>query len=236
VVVNVSKVDLTSQIIKRIDEVRNEYSNFCNDLSKLPKAKEINDPEYYYFLSRFESIIEGLPKIDNAYKRGSDQVKERNYLSHGNQIRLNMIDSILDALKSDISQGYLASIGEIIHADLFADFAEMAEHLLEEGYKDPAAVIIGSVLEEHLRKLCLKNPPLQIDAVDSKGVTKPKKADLLNSELTAASVYGKLDQKSVTAWLDLRNKAAHGQYTEYDKKQVELLLQSVRDFITRHPA
>jgi hypothetical protein len=40
----------------------------------------------------------------------------------------------------------------------------------------------------------------------------------------------------VTAWLDLRNKAAHGQYADYTKEQVALTLQGVRDFISRHPA
>jgi hypothetical protein len=31
----------------------------------------------------------------------------------------------------------------------------MAEHLLDQKYKDPAAVVVvGSVLEEHLRQLC----------------------------------------------------------------------------------
>ena len=29
----------------------------------------------------------------------------------------------------------------------------------------------------------------------------------------AGAVYSTLDQKSVTAWLDLRNKAAHGKFT-----------------------
>ncbi len=58
----------------------------------------------------------------------------------------------------------------------------------------------------------------------------------MNSELASATVYSKLDQKNVTAWLDLRNKAAHGQYSEYSKEQVALFIQSVRDFITRIPA
>jgi hypothetical protein len=31
----------------------------------------------------------------------------------------------------------------------------MAEHLLDEHYKDVAEVIIGSVLEEHLRQLAV---------------------------------------------------------------------------------
>ena len=47
------------------------------------------------------------------------------------------------------------------------------------------------------------------------------------------SVYNKLDQKNVTAWLDLRNKAAHGKYQEYTKEQVSLMLQSLSDFMVR---
>lgn len=58
----------------------------------------------------------------------------------------------------------------------------------------------------------------------------------MNADLAGANVYSKLDQKNVTAWLDLRNKAAHGKYGEYTKEQVALLIQSVRDFITRNPA
>jgi hypothetical protein len=61
----------------------------------------------------------------------------------------------------------------------------------------------------------------------------PKKADSLTSELAAANAYSKLDQKSVTAWLDLRNKAAHGHYGDYTKEQVSLTIQSVRNFISR---
>ena len=41
-------------------------------------------------------------------------------------------------------------------------------------------------------------------------------------------VYSGLDQKSVTRWLDLRNKASHGKHSEYTKEQVALTLQGVR--------
>jgi hypothetical protein len=46
-------------------------------------------------------------------------------------------------------------------------------------------------------------------------------------------IYNLLVQKSVTAWLDLRNKAAHGHYTTYDTAQVNLMLAGVRDFAGR---
>jgi hypothetical protein len=58
----------------------------------------------------------------------------------------------------------------------------------------------------------------------------------LNADLAKAGKYDKGDQKQVTAWLDLRNKAAHGKYTEYTKERVDLMLDGVRNFVSRvHP-
>ncbi len=139
---------------------------------------------------------------------------------------------ILKAIKSEIDNDWLASIKGLVSADIFSDFLEMAEHLLFEKYEHPAAVMIGSVLEEHLRQLCDKNGIAVAEIKNSKSV--PKKADLLNADLAGHGVYNKLDQKNVTAWLDLRNKAAHGKYTEYNIQQVEFMLQAVTEFISRN--
>lgn len=107
----------------------------------------------------------------------------------------------------------------------------MAEELVSKQYKDPAAVIAGSVLEEHLRKLT-QRMGLTVEKPDGT----PMKADTLNADLCKAGTYNKLEQKSVTAWLDLRNKAAHGDYTAYDQAHVEALIRDVRAFMTRYPA
>ncbi|SKC42519.1 HEPN domain-containing protein [Ohtaekwangia koreensis] len=138
---------------------------------------------------------------------------------------------ILKAVKREIDGGWLSTVKGLISAEIFSDFLEMAEYLLKESYKDPAAVMIGSVLEEHIRQLCLRNS-IAIETIKD-GKPNPKKADLMNSELASASIYNKLDQKSITSWLDLRNKAAHGQYSEYTKEQVELMYQGVTNFISR---
>jgi hypothetical protein len=148
----------------------------------------------------------------------------------GNGYSVGQLLGILRAMRADYAAGYLSSVAELIHADLFADFLEMSDYLLSQGYKDPAAVVTGAVLEEHLRKLCDK---VGLSTVNGAA---PKKADLLNAELAGASVYSKLDQKSVTAWLDLRNKAAHGKYSEYTKEQVQALQDGVRHFMVRYPA
>jgi hypothetical protein len=138
---------------------------------------------------------------------------------------------ILKAAKDEIVGGWIFSMKSLVSAEIFSDFLEMAEYLLKEGYKDPAAVMAGSTLEEHLRQLCIKNL-IPIDTI--KGTdTVFKKADTLNADLANAMIYNKLDQKSITAWLDLRNKAAHGKYSEYSLEQVRNMFDGITNFIAR---
>ena len=141
---------------------------------------------------------------------------------------------ILKACRAEIAGGWLLTTKGLVSAEVFSDFLDMAGHLLAEGYKDPAAVMVGSVLEEHLRRLCGKNSiPIEVTKAD--GSKAPLKADAMNSELAKASIYTKLDLKNVTAWLDLRNNAAHGKYGEYTADQVDLMLRGVSHFVARKP-
>jgi hypothetical protein len=145
---------------------------------------------------------------------------------------LDSAESLLREAREEIEGGWLRKVKSLLAAEIFADFTEMAAHLLEEGFHDAAAVIAGSTLEEHLRQLAI-SAGVSV-TVTSRADVLPKKADRLNNDLVAANVYGKLDQKSVTAWLDLRNKAAHGKYKEYTREQVALMHQGVLDFMTRN--
>lgn len=135
---------------------------------------------------------------------------------------------VLEVIREAINSGYLDRATDIIHGAVFADFLEMAQHLLDQGYKDAAAVIAGSSLEAHLRHLCDTNG---VDATTEDG--KPKKADRMNADLAKANAYQVLDQKNITAWLDLRNKAAHGEYETYTSVMVADLISGIRHFMSR---
>jgi hypothetical protein len=214
-------------IIKQIDDVLAKTNprsprNF-DDFSDVPK-EQLSEA-----INLLHSAIHRLAPSGSPYLK-SAELHER-YLTGNVGLALKSLRGTLRALRTDYDAGYLQSTVELIHADIFADFLDMADYLLEQGYKDPAAVVTGSVLEEHLRKLCEKH-----GIARTKPDGSPKKADTLNSELASANVYSKLDQKSVTAWLDLRNKAAHGHYSEYTKEQVALMIQGVRDFASRYSA
>ena len=180
------------------------------------------------------AAIQRITGDSSAYSKQAEDIGKK----YGPQLpkdRAGLLVGIMQALSDDLKAGYLKSVEELIHGELFGDFLEMARHLLDSGYKDAAAVIAGSSLEGHLRQLA-KRWRVPVDKPNATGDIEPKKADTVNAELVKANAYSKLDQKSVTAWLDLRNKAAHGHYTEYQKEQVALMIDGIRDFITRCPA
>lgn len=214
-----SPVQELEQILHRYEEIKGtSYSDLRHD----------SEEEQIEIITSMVAAIERLSPQGSYYITG---------LLNANKVygleRYEAIPSlvgIIKALKTAYESGYLHKIEELIHADLFSNFLEMGEYLLNDGYKDPAAVIIGGVLEEHLRRLCIKH------SITITVAGRPKKAELMNSELAKANVYNVLDQKSVTAWLDLRNKAAHSKYSEYTQEQVQIMLLGIRNFASRFPA
>jgi hypothetical protein len=216
-------------IVKQIDEALSVASQ-GRSLSRYDDLSDLGDAKLSEILVVLADTIQRFAPPGSTFREKAELVaKEHGMGSQPFQIKL--FKGILEALRRAYDSDYLKSVQELVHADVFSDFIEMAAYLLSEGYKDPAAVIVGSILEEHLRNICAKNG---IATTDAGG--KAKKASTLNDELAKASVYGKLEQKNVTAWLDLRNRAAHGQYTQFDKNHVEHFIQGVREFLVRIPA
>lgn len=213
-------------ILDQIDSALERYSQ-ARSYSKYDDLSDLPESEGAEVTLRLAAVIGRIAPVGSAFQEDAQAILRgsQNYI-----FTVQPLLGILKALRTDYKAGHLQAVHELIHADVFSDFLEMADYLLGEGYKDPAAVLAGGVLEEQLRKLCQKN------GIEVEKSGRAKKADTLNSELAKEKVYERLDQKSVTAWLDLRNNAAHGKYDEYTKEQVALMVQGIRDFIVRHPA
>jgi len=133
--------------------------------------------------------------------------------------------SILVAGKEDIEGGYLKRLETLVAADIFTDFLEMAEYLVEQGYKDPAASLIGAVLEDGLRKIAQNN-----------GIGLKAREDIgsLNQKLADAKIYNRIIQKRVQVWNDIRNNADHGNFSEYNLDLVKEMLRGARDFLAQN--
>lgn len=139
---------------------------------------------------------------------------------------LAMLKGLVEETHRALINGSLLSYEELLNGEIFSDFLEMANHLLaDEGLKEPAAVIAGTSLEVHLKKLCVKH-----------GIAVADKAAKINDDLKKQGVYSGLEHKQVIAWQQLRNYAAHGEYDKFDANQVASMIQSVRDLIAKYPA
>jgi hypothetical protein len=172
-------------------------------------------------------ILDLYGKEHPYYKEFDDVLSRYKYESN-----INGGIEIIKNIKVEIENGWISTIKSIVSAEIFSNFLEMAEHLLNNDYKDAAAVMIGGVLEEHLRQLSLS---YKIDtSYEKDGKIILFKADRMNSELAKSEIYNKLDQKGITTQLDLRNNAAHGNYTQYNKKHVEIMYDFVLNFITKY--
>ena len=216
-------------ILAQIDTLFEKWAISPDDIPTWEAFRQTNSSEIVQRTTRAMALLERFaPK--SRYLEAANEPFESG-LGSGSAETFIAVAAALAAFRSDLQAGYLRTLEELIHADLFADFLEMASELQAKGYKDPAAVIAGSVLEEHLRKLAQAN-----GIAASKPSGEPKKASVINAELAKDDIYNKLVEKSVTAWLGLRNSAAHGEYDAYDDAQAAALIRDARDFLIRYPA
>jgi hypothetical protein len=214
--------------IAEMDSIIDEWKRL-RAKSKHDDCSDHPDGEITRVMTLMQAAIERFAQSGSSYRKTVDLYIQKHF-NHPHICTTNFI-GILQALRADYAAGRLRGIEELVHADTFSDFLEMAKHLLDEGgYKDAAAVIAGSTMEAHLRSLCAKH---NVAVSTANG---PKKASLLNDELANVSAYTKGDQKQITAWLAVRNDAAHGHYAKYQGPQVALMIDGIRDFIRRVPA
>lgn len=139
----------------------------------------------------------------------------------------------LQAVKNDFDEGLLDDLGASIERAIAGDYMGQAEQLINEGQSGeydhvPAAVLAGAVLEKALRSLCeRRNPPIPTALPDGK----LKTLSVYIDDLKKAGVYNETKAKQLRAWASVRNHAAHGEFDEFDRKQVQEMLTGIQNFL-----
>jgi len=159
---------------------------------------------------------------------GTDSVHYQEFeerCKHSQRSQTTLGLGTLRAAKEDIEGGYLQRVEVLVSASVFSDFLEMAEHLLDNGYKDPTASLIGAVLENNLRRLCRDNniPIRSDDNISS-----------LNQKLADKDVYNRLKQREIEVWNKLRDYADHGHFDQYKSDNVKDMLEGVQKFLSTY--
>jgi hypothetical protein len=162
-----------------------------------------------------QSLLESLLDAKNPYVS-----KFIIYTNH--QLGTEPGVEILTRLRSDVENGYLRTAANVVSAEVFSDFLEMAQHLLDEGYKDPAASLTGAVFEDGLRRIARNN---DITVTDRDDLTS------LRDKCAGQKIFNNLVRQQITAWTTLRNSADHGKFDEYTAQQVGSMIADVRAFL-----
>ena len=170
--------------------------------------------------AQVEALLTSVLGASHVYvQRFNDSVQKgfRDHVKSG--------QGILRAVQEDLEHGLLSNVRTLLTAEIFTDFLEMSEHLLESGYKDPAASLVGAVLEDGLRRIA-----------SSAGVTVKSRDDLgsLSQRCADAGVYDRLAQKKIHLWNDIRNNADHGHFDAYSPEDVADMVRGVANFLNDH--
>ncbi|MGV1908646.1 DUF4145 domain-containing protein [Agrobacterium cavarae] len=135
---------------------------------------------------------------------------------------LKELKAIFLAAKEDFAGGFVASVRQLVQAEVFDTELDQARELLAGGYATAAAVITGVVLETAMRDMC------------SKAAIAPASLNKMNTDLTKAGVYNLLTQKRITAMADIRNNAAHGNPGQFQPQDVTDMIAYVESFLAQY--
>jgi hypothetical protein len=136
-------------------------------------------------------------------------------------------------VKDDFEKGFLDDMATTIEAEIACDYMGQAEQLLADSHRGkfdhvPAAVLAGAVLENALRKLCDQQQP-PVAQKTPNGVHKTLSP--LIQELKKSGVFNEAKAKQLQAWADIRNLAAHGEFSQFKRSEVEPMITGINSFL-----
>lgn len=178
------------------------------------------------------SLLDKVISAHSIHRKIIDGTKEYYSQEH----KLESLISVLKGLKEDYEQGFMEDLAIQIEAEIAADYMGQAEKLLAEGLSGkydhvPAAVLAGAVLEKALKTICTNQTP-PIPTVKAKG--SPLTLNLLIEELKKVAVFNELKAKQLRAWADIRNAAAHGEFGNFNRSDVEGMIKGISEFLATY--
>ena len=232
--------NVKKQLLSRFDELIAAGESICNSIEVYPPHNLggvfVTFTTYNWDPQRLEKWKTNCLTVFQPFSvKGTTMAKQIDLFTHttGEKPSFQRALGILEAFKDDLEQGFLDDFLLKVEAEVAADYMGQADALLKEGQPGafdqvPAAVLSGAVLEKALRTLCDRQQP-QIPMVNAKGENKT--LNPLIDDLKKAGVFNELKAKQLRAWADIRNKAAHGEFNQFTKGDVEQMLHGITNFL-----
>ena len=196
----------------------------------------VNLGEYSHCEDAFASLKTQVLSLLQLLSAGDENIRKLSDEVRGLESKISqakVLKGIINGLRDDYEAGMLEHLADLIVANVTADYLRQAEALLQDRQTGefahiPSAVLAGAVLEDGLRRLCQRQtPPIPV----TKANGELKTLNPLIDDLKQASVFNELKAKQLRAWAGIRNAAAHGQFDEFTRSDVEQMLAGIQDFL-----
>ncbi len=140
---------------------------------------------------------------------------------------------ILSAATTELQDNWVETTRGAITSEILADFMAMAEIHIEAGNLQSGLILIGAVIEKHLRNLCLAG---NISTTNQQsGSASPKKPLQLTGEAYKKKLYDRQQHRRIISWLEICDNAALDTMSDISVEQVQDMHADVSRFLAETP-
>jgi hypothetical protein len=173
------------------------------------------------WLTKSRNILEITFGLQSPHVRHFDALIPKYGLDHvSSSFYVYPFIGVLSGALSDLENGYLTGQEFFIAGEVFDSIMEQAKHLVQNNYKDPAAVLARVVLEDALKRIAR-----------AEGVDENQRASVINDELKKKGRFSQPLWRFIQGWLDIGNSAAHGKFDQYTQDDVVKMIEDIERFL-----
>lgn len=189
-------------------ETRGHSSSWIQGENKVP---------LHAWLTKTQNIIEGVFGANSQQLQHLHQLTQRT-VEYAHQVY--SIVGLLEGALNDLENGFLRGQEFIVAGEVFDSVLQRAKYLVDNGFKDAAAVLVRVVIEDALKRIAREE-----------GLDDSKKASAINDDLKGAKRYPQPQWRLIQSWLDIGNSAAHGDFGDYTEDDVKRMIDDVERFL-----
>lgn len=140
---------------------------------------------------------------------------------------------ILSAATAELQNNWVETTRGAITSEILTEFMAMAKNHIEAGNLQSGLILIGAVIEKHLRDLCLAG---DISTTNQQsGSATPKKPLQLTGEGYKKKLYDRQQHKKIISWLEICDNAALDTISDISVEQAQKMHADVSRFLADTP-
>ncbi|QTA80966.1 SAM-dependent DNA methylase [Desulfonema limicola] len=183
---------------------------------------------YNYIEDTFESFLEELKKLKAKkiiYMFSAENEIDKSLFSEINNKRIETIPQEILTVYKQLVKMNIPIKSNVI----FSDLNKAKAKIFTDKDKDDGARVLRVVLEKLIQKISQDN---SINILNTKG--KEEKISVLNDKLFNQNIITKVEYVENRACMTIGNNAAHGDYDDYNLKQVEKFYKHIQSLLNSY--